>query len=166
MYGSDFSILLLAALLLDSAAAQGPGDLSRGTPDMNRGGSNPGTSRFGPSWPLSISGDVRTSSGEAPTEPVSIKRLCGAETFIEGYSGRKGRFSFQIGGYARFTDATVNGTSPGVPQSSVSFNSVRSNVGPGVDLSDCRLIADLPGYRSSSIQLGRRRHGDRPPSEL
>lgn len=160
MRGSRFPILLLAALLVDSAAPQGAGRIPTGTLDGNR--------RATPSAPprsIVISGNVRTSSGEAPSEPASIKRLCGSETFIEGYTGHKGRFSIRVGSSASsaVTDATVDGAAPGVPQGNVSvFNSVRRDVGPGVDLSHCRLVAALPGYRSSAIQLGRRRLLDRP----
>jgi len=154
MRGTHFPILLLAALLADSAAAQGT------TPGANRG-----ASASLPARAIVITGNVRTSSGETPSEPASIKRMCGSETFIEGYTGHKGRFSFRVGGTSQYAvmDATVDGAAPGVRQGNTSvFNNARADVGPGVDLSHCRLIAELPGYRSSSIQLGRRRFLDRP----
>ena len=142
------------------------GDLG-GQPGMNRGGgfnSGPSTSRA--ARPLFISGKVVVSSGEVPLEPVSIKRLCGPQSYLEGYTDQKGNFSFQVGGNTAFamTDASIGSAAPGMPQGSASsvFSGSESEIGLGIDLTGCTLVADAPGYRSSSLFLSRRRSFDRP----
>lgn len=142
------------------------GDLG-GQPGLNSGGgfnSGPSTSRT--AQPIVVSGNVVLASGEAPLEPVSIKRVCGPQSYLEGYTDQKGRFGFQVGGNTGFamTDASIGSAAPGMPQGSASsvFSGSESEIGLGVDLSGCTLIADAPGYRSSIIFLSRRRSFDRP----
>jgi len=62
------------------------------------------------------------------------------------------------------SDASIGSAAPGMPQGSASsvFSGMESEVGLGVDLTGCTLIADAPGYRSSIIYLSRRRSFDRP----
>jgi Tfp pilus assembly protein PilF len=168
--------VLSALLFVSSAAAQNTGlgrsapgsvggDLG-GQPGLNSGGgfnSGPSTSRT--ARPIFISGAVVLASGEVPAEPISIKRACGPQSYLEGYSDQKGKFGFQVGGNTAFamTDASIGSAAPGMPQGSASsvFSGSESEIGLGVDLTGCTLVADAPGYRSSSIFLSRRRSFDR-----
>ena len=63
--------------------------------------------------PIFLSERVVLSSGEAPTEPIRIQRVCGMRTTPEGYTDSKGRFSFQVGANASLTvmDASIGGWS-------------------------------------------------------
>lgn len=175
-------LVLLAFVFVSSAAAQNtgqgrgaPGGAATGSvggdlggqPSLNSGGgfnSGPSTARV--VQPIVISGNVVLTSGEAPVEPIAIKRVCGPQSYLEGYTDQKGKFGFQVGGNTALamTDASIGSAAPGMPQGSASnvFSGSESEVGLGVDLSGCTLIADAPGYRSSIIYLGRRRSFDRP----
>ena len=147
-------VYFLAALLIDSAAAQVPLGAAGGV----RGGQSSAAS-------VTLAGTVRTASGETPTEPVAIRRECGVDSFIEGYTGRRGRFSFEVGGDVQFAvmEAAAGGPVLGLPPDTHSiFKGAPSQAGFGVDLSHCHLVADLPGYRSTHIPLTRRRSLDRP----
>ncbi len=175
-------VVLSTALFVSSAAAQNvglgrsaPGGAATGSvggdlggqPGLNSGGgfnSGPSTSRA--AQPIVISGNVVLASGEVPVEPVPIKRVCGPQSYLEGYTDQKGKFGFQVGGNTAFalTDASIGSAAPGMPQGSASnvFSGSESEVGLGVDLTGCTLVADAPGYRSSIIYLSRRRSFDRP----
>ena len=174
---------ILAALLFVSCAAaqntglgrSAPGGAATGSvggdlggqPGLNSGGgfnSGPSTSRA--ARPIVITGNVVLASGEVPAEPVPIKRVCGPQSYLEGYTDKKGKFGFQAGGNTAFamSDASIGSAAPGMPQGSASsvFSGSESEIGLGVDLTGCTLVADAPGYRSSSIFLSRRRSFDRP----
>ena len=154
-----FSFLFLL-LTTELAIADGPFNVGAGSVG---GVSGVDTSKI--PRPIVIAGNVRTSSGETPAEPVSIKRECGMDEFTEAYTDSEGRFSFVVGGNQRYAimDAAADGGAPGLPQGNLSvFNTQSSQIGLGVDLSHCLLTAELPGYSSSSIQLTRRRSMDRP----
>lgn len=174
--------VLSALLVVSSAAAQNtglgrsaPGGAATGSvggdlggqPGLNSGGgfnSGPATART--ARPIVISGNVVLASGEVPAEPIAIKRVCGPQSYLEGYTDQKGKFGFQVGGNTAFamSDASIGSAAPGMPQGSASgvFSGSESEVGLGVDLTGCTLIADAPGYRSSSIFLSRRSSFDRP----
>ena len=174
--------ILSAVLFVGSSAAQNtglgrsaPGGAATGSvggdlggqPGLNSGGgfnSGPSTSRA--ARPLFISGNVVLASGQVPAEPIAVKRVCGPQSYLEGYTDQKGKFGFQIGGNTAFamTDASIGSAAPGMPQGSAStvFSGSESEIGLGVDLTGCTLIADVPGYRSSSIFLSRRNSFDRP----
>jgi Tfp pilus assembly protein PilF len=116
--------------------------------------------------PIFLSGRVLLSSGEAPTEPIRILRVCGMRTTPEGYTDSKGRFSFQVGANASLAvmDASIGGWStPGGTAGGSSFGSLApsGNSTREIDLSGCTLEADAPGYRSNPIILGRRRSMER-----
>ena len=111
--------------------------------------------------PLYLNGRVVTSDGLAPAEPVVIQRVCTGNTYPEGYSDSKGRFSFQVGGDLSMltTDASVSGSrvsGPGAMMSGGSYtNDGIRQVGLGrYDLSQCVLRAELSGYRSDDVHLG------------
>ena len=110
--------------------------------------------------PLYLNGRVVTSDGLPPSEPVVVQRVCTGNTYPEGYTDTKGRFSFQVGGDLSMltTDASVSGS--GIGQGG--FGSGGAYTRDGVrqvglgryDLSACVLRAELSGYRSDDIHLG------------
>ena len=65
----------------------------------NLGGTMPGGCGTGPDAqrPIFISGKVVLSDGTVPPEPVSLERVCNGAPRLEGYSDRKGLFSFELG---------------------------------------------------------------------
>ncbi len=110
--------------------------------------------------PLYLHGRVVTDDGLPPSEPVVVKRVCQGNSYPEGYTDSKGRFSFQVGGDLSMltTDASVSGAgiSPGSAFGGGSYDQqcVRE-VGMGrFDLSSSTLRAELSGYRSDDVQLG------------
>ena len=110
--------------------------------------------------PLYLNGRVVTSDGLPPSEPVVIQRVCTGNTYPEGYTDTKGRFSFQVGGDLSMltTDASVSGAGIGQGGLGVGGGYTRDGVrqvGLGrYDLSACVLRAELSGYRSDDIHLG------------
>ena len=114
--------------------------------------------------PTFLSGKVVLSSGGVPTEPIRIKRVCGTQTTLEGYTDSRGRFSIEVGRNTSLvaTDAGVGGPTPGITAGGLSLGSmIRTNLTSETDLSGCTLEVDTPGYGSNPIVLGRRRSMDR-----
>ncbi len=110
--------------------------------------------------PLYLNGRVVTNDGLPPSEPVVVQRVCVGNTFPEGYTDSKGRFSFRVGGDATLLtrDASVSGAgiTQGALMSGGAYTAVGvRQVGMGrFDLSACTLRAELSGYRSDDLQLG------------
>ena len=110
--------------------------------------------------PLYLNGRVVTSDGLPPAEPVVVKRVCQGNSYPEGYTDAKGRFSFQVGGDLAMltTDASVSGSGvgPGAMMGGGAYtNDGIRQIGLGrYDLSACTLRAELSGYRSADVQLG------------
>ena len=117
--------------------------------------------------PILMTGSVVLASGERPTEPVMIKRICGARVTPEGYTDSKGNFSFTIGGdtsTAAIMDASVGNSRPDdlvMGKTPTSIGLVGVNPSGGIDLSGCTLAVDAPGYRSDPIILTRLHSMDR-----
>lgn len=107
--------------------------------------------------PIFLSGKVVLQDGTTPPEPVKIERLCGSNPRAQGYTDMKGHFSFQLnGGLVVDQDASEGGfRSPGLPSSQQNTMTLNS-------LAGCELRAVLPGFRSSSINLGLRQAMDNP----
>ena len=125
--------------------------------------------------PIFLSGRVVLGDGTAPAESVTIVRSCNGQRFPETYTDTKGRFSFEVGGNsATFADASMSGApSQGSSRGFGGYRGVGLDPAGGVgglggagfdqlDLSGCELQADLPGYRSDIVMLGRRRVFDNP----
>jgi len=139
---------------------------------QNQGGLNNNTRRNDPfggqqndpfgaqQRPLYLNGRVVTNDGLPPSEPVVVQRVCVGNTFPEGYTDSKGRFSFRVGGDATLLtrDASVSGAgiTQGALMSGGAYTAVGvRQVGMGrFDLSACTLRAELSGYRSDDLQLG------------
>ena len=47
--------------------------------------------------PIFLSGKVMLEDGTPPPEPVIVERVCNGTPRPEGYTDRKGRFSFELG---------------------------------------------------------------------
>lgn len=149
--------------------AGGRGDTGQ---TQNQGGLNNNTRRNDPfggqqndpfgaqARPLYLNGRVLTNDGLPPSEPVVVQRVCVGNTFPEGYTDSKGRFSFRVGGDATLLtrDASVSGA--GISQGSLMSGGAYTAVGVRpvgmgrFDLSACVLRAELSGYRSDDLQLG------------
>ena len=125
--------------------------------------------------PIFLSGKVMLDDGTPPAEPVTIERVCNGNPRAEAYTDSKGRFSFQLGqsqgilqdasmisGDGRFGGGGFGNTgSPmGTGQSTGGFGG--SGPGSERDLMGCEIRANLPGFRSDSINLGSRRTFDNP----
>ena len=123
--------------------------------------------------PIFLSGQVVLDNGLPPPEPVTIERVCHGQNVPETYTDTKGRFSFQVGGDQTLAIADASSSGFGGPGGfggagggigGTGFGGARMGDGPGmgVDLTGCEIRAALPGFRSESISLGRRRSMDNP----
>jgi tetratricopeptide (TPR) repeat protein len=107
--------------------------------------------------PIFLSGKVVLQDGTTPPESVKIERICGGTPRAQGYTDMKGHFNFQLnGGLMIDQDASEGGFRP--PGSS---SSAQSTTGLNA-LAGCELRAVLPGFRSSTVNLGIRQSMDNP----
>ena len=112
-----------------------------------------------------IKGTVMMQDGEAPTESVTIERVCSANTVrAEGYADSRGRFSFNLGQnsgvFADASNSSAAFSQPGGRDSGPTAGLGGANPNPDSGYWDCELRARLPGYRSSTISLAGRRSLD------
>jgi tetratricopeptide (TPR) repeat protein len=118
--------------------------------------------------PIFLSGKVRMEDGSAPPESVTIERVClnRGTPIPEGYTDSKGNFSFQLGQrLGMMPDASIN-------EADASMGGGRNNPFGGmggrgagmsqIDLTNCEIRANLPGYRSTIVSLAGRRAMDNP----
>jgi len=114
-----------------------------------------------------LSGKVMMQEGTPPPELVLIERVCNGIAKPEGYTDSKGRFSFQLGqNQAMLADAST-GSEMGIPGRDMSMGG-RNSMGMGGrgisehELMGCEIRAQLPGFRSTVVQLAGRRSLDNP----
>jgi tetratricopeptide (TPR) repeat protein len=114
-----------------------------------------------------LTGSVMLDDGTPPPDPVTIERVCAGSPRAQGYTDRKGRFSFQIGQTSGvMQDASEEGSN--APNRSASGNAGGSGPqvpvpnGPDLQLANCDLRAVLSGFRSDTVSLGGRRLMDDP----
>jgi cytochrome c-type biogenesis protein CcmH/NrfG len=120
--------------------------------------------------PIFISGKVTLPDGTPPPEPVRIERVCAGNVRTEGFTDRKGRFSFELGRSNEFQDASMGGSdtfpSGGMAgrTGSVGGSRTGSRNSMGIDsrLFGCELRVTLAGYTSQSVDLTTRRVMDNP----
>ena len=96
--------------------------------------------------PILLRGRVMVAGGEPVPDGVPVILSCGGTAIPQGYTNRRGRYSFQPGcrPIAGMADASVwYGY----------FGQFNSRLGV-FSLQNCWLYADVPGYRSSHVMLG------------
>lgn len=152
--------LLWILFLTISLAAQGrptTGGTPTSRPTTGNAGSMP-TTNLPPSinnpntslpMTLFISGKVRVDDGSELTDPASIESLCNGNRHFEGYTDRKGNFSFQFGqqrnmGTSDIATTSENPTMTGRPRTAMQLRR---------DLQECELLAVLPGFTSQTVEL-------------
>lgn len=120
---------------------------------------------------ISVTGRVLMEDGGPPSEPVTIERICPGYSLTEGYTDRKGQFSFQIHSGSETSSDFLRGsvpsaassgaapdTSTGMRMASQSNHLFRLDA--DASLRDCRLEASLSGYRTAAVEFGGRDFGD------
>ncbi|MDA1316001.1 MAG: hypothetical protein O2968_21980 [Acidobacteria bacterium] len=143
---------------------QGDADTSvmsnRGGPFSNQGASS-GIADF--QRPVIVSGKVLLDDGTAPPDPVKIERVCSGQAVPEGFTDGKGRFTIELGAdsAATMTDASVPTAADGNIGGGFlqdPFGGVGTTSGGlgRVNPLGCELRAELAGYESDAISLGRR----------
>ena len=93
--------------------------------------------------PVILAGKVIIEGAEGLPEPIVIRIGCGTRSLPQVYTDRKGRFSFQpsCNPVLAISDASARSAFFGIS-------------GQGaLNLSNCWLYADLPGFRSSQVWL-------------
>jgi tetratricopeptide (TPR) repeat protein len=118
--------------------------------------------------PIFLSGKVTLDDGTPPPDSVVIEMVCNGNPRPQGYTDRKGSFSFELGrNQAMMMDATQSSmsTAPGFGGPAGGRDGMMMGGGGGIserDLMGCELRANLPGFRSDVVQLSGRRAMDRP----
>lgn len=99
---------------------------------------------------LYLSGKVTLPDGSPPPEPAIVRLYCADGRQPQAYTDRKGGFNFPVGGSQQQRIPDSSRTTPDTPVGAS---------GPDrsfVSMTNCELRAELPGYVSSKINLGRR----------
>ncbi len=115
--------------------------------------------------PIFLAGKVVLDDGTALPDRVKIERVCNGVARTEGYTDRKGQFSFQLGRNMEMQDAS---SSSAMPDFMGNNGTVRRSTGGiqqgGIERSlfGCDLRAELPSYRSDVITLSNRHYMDDP----
>ena len=96
--------------------------------------------------PILLRGRITVAGGEPAPDGVPVMLSCGGTAIPQGYTNRRGRYSFQPGcrPIAGMADASVRYGYFGQSASGLGLFS----------LQHCWLYADVPGYRSSHVMLG------------
>jgi tetratricopeptide (TPR) repeat protein len=151
----------------------GIGNNPTANPNRYPGNTNPNNRFPDQTRPIFLSGKVMLDDGTPPAEPVTIERVCNGNARAQGYTDSKGRFNFQFGQAAGvMQDASVSSGGyggPGGQPGGMGGNRSLGNLGGSSsgmsgerDLMGCEIRANLPGFRSDSINLGMRRSMDDP----
>src|SRR5579872_4050488 len=155
---SFLGILVLSVSLAAQGRPSGGGSTggSGGRPSVGNTGSvpsgsippninNPDTL---PPMPLFLSGKVRVDDGSELTDAATIESMCNGDRHFEGYTDRKGNFSFEFGKERNMGNDDVSTTSstnmPGQPRTALQQRR---------ELQQCELIAVLPGFTSQALEL-------------
>ncbi len=177
-----FAILLLLPFFPLSSArmwAQRGGGSDSGGGSSGGGATTSGQqssgSRADRQRPMFLSGRVLLDDGQVPGTRTKVELRCQGSVIRQEYTSNSGGFSIEVTGGAqggfRPVDASVSSSSSsqfGIGNDSNSFGSTGLGTGGSlastrsIDLSNCELQAQLPGYQSDVISLGRRRALDNP----
>ena len=104
-----------------------------------------------------------------PAKPVRIERVCGGQSLPEGFTDSEGRFTIELG--ANPSLAMMDASIPTDPDGDIGggfiedpFGGIGTTAGGlgRVNPLGCELRAELAGYSSDSIRLGRRQVFDHP----
>jgi tetratricopeptide (TPR) repeat protein len=120
--------------------------------------------------PVFLTGQVVTQDGDAPPEPARIERVCMGNTFTEGFTDQRGRFSITLGqNNMAFADASNNSAAFGSNDPFAAGGSSGQQTPRGGlqefserDLWNCEIRAQINGYQSQVISLAGRRLMDNP----
>ena len=107
---------------------------------------------------ISLSGQVVLADGTPPPEMADIETVCDGQRKAHGKTKPDGSFYVTLGGSPTASLATARDQGP---NSERLGRGTMSSLGH-VDLTGCELRAVLPGYTSTSIQLGRRSAFENP----
>ena len=96
-----------------------------------------------------LSGKVRVDDGTELTDAATILSVCNGDRHFEAYTDRKGNFSFEFGkqrgiGVADVTTTETSSDLSGQPASPLQQRR---------ELSECELVAVLPGFTSQTVEL-------------
>jgi tetratricopeptide (TPR) repeat protein len=148
-----------------AAGQQGAGSGSGSQPSGGARNSRPNVpDQTANQRPIFVTGKVVLSDGGFPNEAVKIERVCSNVVRLEGYTDRKGHFSFEIGRNQEFQDASEGGVDP----FGNNINVLRGlTAGPSrtprdQSLFGCDLRATLAGFRSDTIPLSSMHYLDNP----
>ncbi len=111
-----------------------------------------------------ITGTVQMDDGTPPPQSLTVEKICGARRQPAAYTDHKGHFSFQVGGGVNtiLPDASESASNSGFGPPPIPGTKAAAQAANDTNLSDCELVAVLPGYRSDSVYLGQRRTLDNP----
>ena len=120
--------------------------------------------------PIFISGKVMMADGTAPTESITIEKICNGTPRPVAYTSSKGRFSFQLGNtQGILSDASTSGAADSTFGDPSGFGSPQRGLGNSRtggsserDLMGCELRASMPGFRSETVNLSGHRMFDNP----
>ena len=112
--------------------------------------------------------------GSPPDGSIPVHLFCNGSVFRQAYTASKGGFHFQLGSHGAFFAGSGMDASVSAPQRSGFPSSMRGSQeeqfgslvstasSKSVNLSGCRIYADLAGFQSDVIPLGYRRVTDDP----
>ena len=135
-----------------------------GRPDPSMGSPFPDQSTLN-QRPIFLAGKVVLDDGTALPDRVKVERVCNGVARTEGYTDRKGQFSFQLGRNMELQDASSSSAMPDFMGNTAANRRSASGIPQGGierSLMGCDLRAELAGYRSDMITLANRHYMDDP----
>jgi tetratricopeptide (TPR) repeat protein len=102
-----------------------------------------------------FSGNVMLDDGTAPTEPVSIERVCDGRAQFETWTDLKGHFGFKVASGNADTASGDASISSGPANLNMPLNGTASVYSNPIttELRNCELQAVLSGYRSERVSM-------------
>ena len=135
-----------------------------GRPDPSMGSPFPDQSGLS-QRPIFIAGKVVLDDGTPVPERIKIERVCNGIARTEGYTDRKGHFSFQLGRNMELQDASSSSAMPDFMQGNTGRRPATGNMpASGIERSlfGCDMRADLAGFRSDVLTLANMHYMDNP----
>jgi len=173
--------LALSTVALGQGGAPGGDTTSSGGNTGNNGGNTgnsgrqrqPSNNDNNPIFrrPIFVSGKVALPDGSAPPSSVKIERVCNASSRPQGYTDRKGHFSFDLARTTEIGDASNSGSDPfgsnngglgGLTGRTQGPDEINRLGGDERMFWGCELRAVLAGFRSESLTLNNIHYMDNP----